>query len=67
MAGRPQAIGYYLKGWAIGYYLKGSGPDGRLAARRRLRPADFHRRPPGLGGPRLLSAQARAIVSWKPF
>ena len=41
-----------------------SGPDRPPADRRRLRPADFPRRLPGLGGPQLLSAQAGAIVGW---
>ena len=39
-----------------------ASPDGRPAARRRHRPADFHRSLPGLGGPQLLSAEAGAIV-----
>ena len=37
-----------------------SGPDGRPAARRRHRPADFHRRPPVWAA--RISAQAGAIV-----
>ena len=40
-----------------------SGPDGPPADRRRHRRTPFHRRLPGLGGPQLLLAQPRLLVS----